>query len=88
MHGVAVVAMHDPVFGEKACAFVTLNPGRSLTFEELKTFLIDQKIAKFKLRERTEILQEFQSRRSEKFSAVPLGGTIDAKLANEPGNTP
>lgn len=28
VHGVAVVAMPDPVFGEKACAFVTLNQGQ------------------------------------------------------------
>ena len=32
---VAVVAMADPVFGEKACACVVLEPGTTLTFDEL-----------------------------------------------------
>ncbi len=57
--GVAVVAMSDPVFGEKACACVTLTNGGALSFDELKQFLLSQKIAKFKLPERLEVLDEF-----------------------------
>jgi len=59
VHGVAVVAMPDEVFGEKACAFVTLTPRGRLTFDELKVFLLEQRIAKFKLPERLEVLDEF-----------------------------
>jgi 2,3-dihydroxybenzoate-AMP ligase len=54
-----VVAMPDPVFGEKACAFVILRQGSSLRFEELVQFLKAREIARFKLPERLEIVAEF-----------------------------
>ena len=56
---VVLVAMPDPVFGEKACACVILKPGAALGFAELITFLRAQRIASFKLPERLEILEEF-----------------------------
>ena len=57
--GVTLVAMPDPVFGEKACAFVVLEPAQTLGFDELIAFLRQQKIASFKLPERLEVLSEF-----------------------------
>ncbi|MBZ0217613.1 MAG: AMP-binding protein [Fimbriimonadaceae bacterium] len=59
IHGVCVVAMPDEVYGEKACAFVTLEPGATLSFEDMKTFLLERDIAKFKIPERLEIVSEF-----------------------------
>lgn len=59
IHGVAVVAMPDEVFGEKACAVVTLKEKQRLTFDDLKAFLLGQRIAKFKLPERLEIVEHF-----------------------------
>jgi 2,3-dihydroxybenzoate-AMP ligase len=56
---VAVVAMADPVFGEKACACVVLQPGATLTFDELIAHLRAQQIASFKLPERLEVLPSF-----------------------------
>jgi len=56
---VALVAMADPVFGEKACACVVPQPGESLTLEELVAFLRQQRIASFKLPERLELMTEF-----------------------------
>ena len=56
---VALVAMADPVFGEKACACVVPHPGESLTLEELVAFLRQQRIASFKLPERLELMTEF-----------------------------
>jgi 2,3-dihydroxybenzoate-AMP ligase len=56
---VSVVAMADPVFGEKACACVVLHPGTSLTFEGLIAHLRGQQIASFKLPERLEIMESF-----------------------------
>jgi 2,3-dihydroxybenzoate-AMP ligase len=54
----AVVAMPDPLFGEKACAFVDLRPGASLTLEILCDFLTrERKIARFKLPERLETVE-------------------------------
>ena len=83
VHGVALVAMPDPVFGEKACAFVTLKPGAALDLEGLKTFLLDQKIAKFKLPERLEVLPEFPISPAGKILRRTLREMIEERLAAE-----
>ena len=59
VQAVTLVAMPDPVFGEKACAFVVPRPGQTLGFDELIDFLRAQDIASFKLPERLEIVSEF-----------------------------
>jgi 2,3-dihydroxybenzoate-AMP ligase len=56
---VSLVAMPDPVFGEKACACVVLKPGTGLSFEELIAHLRAQHIASFKLPERLEVMPAF-----------------------------
>lgn len=56
---VTLVAMPDPVFGEKACAFVITKDGQDLEFGELIAFLRQQNIASFKLPERLEVVSEF-----------------------------
>jgi 2,3-dihydroxybenzoate-AMP ligase len=57
--GVALVPVPDPVFGEKACACVVLQPGAALDLPALVSFLRAQRIASFKLPERLELLDEF-----------------------------
>jgi non-ribosomal peptide synthetase component E (peptide arylation enzyme) len=56
---VAIVAMPDPIMGEKACAFVTVKHGSMLDFEGMTAFLITKKMAKYKLPERLEIIDHF-----------------------------
>jgi 2,3-dihydroxybenzoate-AMP ligase len=56
---VSIVAMADPVFGEKACACVVLHPDTALTFDELIAHLRAQQIAAFKLPERLEVMTSF-----------------------------
>jgi non-ribosomal peptide synthetase component E (peptide arylation enzyme) len=56
---VAVVAMPDYKFGEKACAFAILKKGRTLEFDEMVSFLKEKQIANYKLPERLEIVPEF-----------------------------
>jgi 2,3-dihydroxybenzoate-AMP ligase len=51
--------MPDEVFGEKACAFVVLRPGRALTLPALVEFLHRRDIARFKLPERLEVVDSF-----------------------------
>ncbi len=53
---VALVAMPDPVFGEKACAFVVPKEGQTLDLAGLVEFLRAQRIASFKLPERLELV--------------------------------
>jgi 2,3-dihydroxybenzoate-AMP ligase len=83
VRGVAVVAMPDPVYGERACAFVTLNAGTSLALEGLIRFLLDQRIAKFKLPERLEILPEFPVSGAGKILRRTLREMIETKLRSE-----
>jgi 2,3-dihydroxybenzoate-AMP ligase len=55
----ACVPVPDPNLGEKMCACVVLRPGATLTLEVLVGFLMGKEIAKFKLPERLEVLQDF-----------------------------
>ncbi|MFO6451661.1 MULTISPECIES: class I adenylate-forming enzyme family protein [unclassified Aeromicrobium] len=55
---VAVVGDPDEQMGERVAAVVTLNPGATLTLEELVTFLREAKIASYKLPERLEVRDE------------------------------
>ena len=83
VHSVALVAMPDPIFGERACAFVVLKPSQSLTFDGLSRFLIAQNIARFKLPERMEILSEFPISPAGKLMRRSLREMIEAKLRSE-----
>ncbi|MCO5080011.1 MAG: hypothetical protein M9937_30560, partial [Chelatococcus sp.] len=83
IRGVAVVAMPDEVLGEKACAFVTLNPEQQLTFEELREFLLANRIAKFKLPERLEVVDEFPISPAGKILRRSLREMIEAELTRE-----
>jgi 2,3-dihydroxybenzoate-AMP ligase len=83
VRSVAIVAMPDPVFGERACACVMLNPGATLTFEELSGFLLTQKIAKFKLPEHLEIMSEFPVSGAGKILRRTLRELIKTKVQGE-----
>jgi len=76
---VTLVAMPDPVFGEKACAFVITQPGEALSFEELIGFLKQQHIASFKLPERLEVVAEFP--------ISPVGKILKRQLRDQVANT-
>ncbi|MGH9028821.1 MAG: AMP-binding enzyme, partial [Acidimicrobiales bacterium] len=58
VQNVACVPYPDDVLGERMCACVVLQTGATLELDELVTFLSDMGIAKFKLPERLEILDE------------------------------
>ena len=69
---VAIVAMPDREMGEKACAYVALKAGKSLTFEEMKDFLLSKQLSKYKLPERLEIIDAMPT--------VGDSGKIDKKV--------
>jgi cyclohexanecarboxylate-CoA ligase/acyl-CoA synthetase len=52
----AIVPMPDPVLGEKACLFVTLKPGATLTLGEVTGWLGAAQVSKVKWPERLEIV--------------------------------
>jgi non-ribosomal peptide synthetase component E (peptide arylation enzyme) len=83
VHMVAVVAMPDPVMGERSCAFVIPKPGRTLRLDELCAFLLDKRIAKFKLPERLELVESFPLTGVGKVSKKDLREQIANKLRTE-----
>jgi len=83
VQNIACVPMPDAVLGERMCAFVVLKRGRSLTLEELVSFLKEREIAKFKLPERLEIVSEFPVSTFGKVSKKALGEMITSKLEGE-----
>lgn len=73
----AIVPMPDPVLGEKACCFVTLISGADIGLEEICSYLMGHGIARHKLPERLEIIDELPltpTRKIIKARLVPKGG--------------
>ncbi len=56
---VAIVGYPDREMGERCCACVIPRAGETFTFDEMVEFLKAKKLAKFKLPERLEIMDEF-----------------------------
>jgi 2,3-dihydroxybenzoate-AMP ligase len=79
----AIVAMPDEVLGERACAYVVLRAGTSLSFAELTRHLEGRRIARFKIPERLEIVERFPMTAVGKISKKDLRADIVAKLARE-----
>ena len=81
---VAIVAMPDPVMGEKACVYIIPKPGLTFTLDEMVSFLMAKKIAKYKLPERLEIADSFpMSGDGQKVIKRGLAELISRKLKAE-----
>ena len=78
---VAVVAMPDSVLGERACAYLILEPGRDeLTVSTLGAFLLENGVAKYKLPERVEIIDAFPMTNVGKVSKKALRDHVAERL--------
>jgi 2,3-dihydroxybenzoate-AMP ligase len=82
---IACVPMPDARLGEKMCAFVIPHPGKELSLDELVQFLVAKDMAKFKLPERLEIVNEFPVSTFGKVSKKVLAETVANKLEAERG---
>ena len=80
---VACVPVADVQLGERMCACVLLRDGAALNLEELTRYLLSREIAKFKLPERLEIMEDFPLSTFGKVSKKILVETIAAKAAAE-----
>jgi 2,3-dihydroxybenzoate-AMP ligase len=80
---VAIVAMPDLMFVEKACAYVIPKDGETISFKELIDFLLSNNIAKFKLPERLEVVSEFPLSPAGKILKRDLRADITKKLEEE-----
>ena len=83
VQNVACVPMPDPVLGERMCAYVILRAGGTLTLPELAAFLLDQEIAKHKLPERLEVVEDFPLSPFGKVSKKDLTERITLKIKAE-----
>lgn len=85
VQNVACVPMPDPVLGERTCAFVVTRRGLGLTLPDLVHYLADAGIAKYKLPERLEVVEELPLSPFGKVSKVALAKRIADKLRAESG---
>lgn len=80
----AVVAMPDPVLGERICAYlVVADEAEHPTVASLAAFLLGQGLAKFKLPERVEIVDAFPLTNVGKVSKKDLRADIEQKIEKE-----
>jgi non-ribosomal peptide synthetase component E (peptide arylation enzyme) len=79
-----VVAMPDPIYGEKACAYVVVREGATLpSVQELASFLMSHGLAKYKCPERIEQVGSFPVTRVGKLDRQQLRAWIAQKVATE-----
>ena len=83
VQNVACVPIPDPILGERMCACIILRHRGVLTLEQLVAFLMDEEIAKHKLPERLEIMDDFPLSPFGKVSKKDLTEKITLKLKEE-----
>jgi acyl-CoA synthetase len=79
----AAVAMPDPVFGERVCAYVELRPGATLSLEELVTHLLAREVSKENLPERLEVVDALPRGSGGKVAKQKLREQIRDRLDKE-----
>ncbi|MDB5360407.1 MAG: AMP-dependent synthetase and ligase [Rhodospirillales bacterium] len=81
-----LVAMPDPVYGEKGCVFIVTRPGMAAPdVAALADFLTGFGLAKYKCPERIETIEDFPLTRVGKVDKPALKRRIAEKLAEESG---
>ena len=83
VQNVACVAMPDPDMGERMCACVIPRSGKFLSLPDLLAFLTTKEIAKYKLPERLELLNDFPMSTFGKVSKKTLVEMVSEKIAKE-----
>jgi non-ribosomal peptide synthetase component E (peptide arylation enzyme) len=74
----ACVAAPDPVMGEEVCAFVIAASSPAPTLEELRSHLVEQGLARFKLPSRLEVRTDLPRTASGKVQKAPLRSELSA----------
>lgn len=79
-----LVAMPDPLYGEKGCIYVILRAEQvAPDVAELAAFLVGQGLAKFKCPERIEVVAEFPVTRVGKVDKAALRAMVARQLESE-----
>ena len=78
----AVIGIPHDRLGEGTCACIIPKKGESFTYEEMKRFLKD-KVARFKIPDRIEFMDEFPTTPSGKIRKVELREMMAKKIHPE-----
>lgn len=79
----AIVKMSDQILGERACAYVVLKEGQTLTLEDIAKFCEEKKLAKYKWPERLELVDKIPLSAGGKVHKAILEEDIAKKLKAE-----
>lgn len=85
---VAVIAMPDKLMGEKACAYIEPRAGATLTFDDIITFLKNEKASVLEFPERIEFIEAMPYTGAQKLNKQALREDIEAKLKKEAAYMP
>jgi len=77
---VAVVPMPDPLMGERVCAYIQPKAGAQLSFDEIISFLKEQKASVLQLPERIECIDAMPYTGAQKLDKKSLREDIEKKL--------
>ena len=77
---VAVIPMSDPLMGERVCAYIQPKAGTRLSFDEVISFLKEQKAAVLQLPERIEFIDAMPFTGAEKIDKRSLREDIEKKI--------
>jgi 2,3-dihydroxybenzoate-AMP ligase len=78
---VAAVAMPDPELGERVCLYAVLKPGTGLTLEDVRASMTADGVAKYKLPERLELVEEIATTKVGKIDKKALRADVAARLS-------
>jgi cyclohexanecarboxylate-CoA ligase len=78
----AIVAMPDPILGERACCCVVLKPDKDLTLEVLCDWLETQGVAKIRWPERLVVVEAMPMTPTRKIIKSMLANLVREKFAH------
>jgi acyl-CoA synthetase len=79
----AVVAMPDPVVGERVCAYIVTDDGSDLSVDELATFLSGKGVSKTMWPERIVVVDELPRAAGAKVAKADLRADLESRLKEE-----
>jgi 2,3-dihydroxybenzoate-AMP ligase len=77
---VAAVAMPDPELGERVCLYAVLKPGTTVTLEEIRASMTADGVARYKLPERLEVVDEIATTKVGKIDKKALRADVASRL--------
>jgi acyl-CoA synthetase (AMP-forming)/AMP-acid ligase II len=76
---VSVIGIPDVVYGERTCACVVPVAGQTVTLDDVVAFLLERRVAKFKLPERLELFAELPRSAGGKVTKVGLRAVVSGR---------